>query len=336
MFFKNLKKSIIEINKFSIKLKKKRVFILSNTSDPKLKKYLTPVRESANSIFCGSVVFNDKDTKKIVTYIKEKIDYIFVDTEKKASLKNKNSTINIERTVRENIDNKKIFYFKANDLSVNASSDLLENLFYEDIRNISNKKILIIGSGNIGFKLGLNLIERGTKISLYRRNKFILSELISVINKIKPKATINKAVGINKLNFDLSQYDVIINTSNSKTKIFKNNLFKFNKKTIFLEIGKNLFDKKTLLEMIKKNKKIFRLDMTNTFNQLIEQKINSNQHYKNKIFARVKKKNKTFITVGLLGKKDDIVVDNPLNPKKFYGVIDKNLSLIKINRFDKY
>lgn len=335
MFFKNLKKSISEINKFASISKKRRVFIISNTSDPKLKKYLTPVRESANSIFCGSVVFNDKDTKKIVSQIKNQIDYIFVDTEKKASLNKKKSTINIERTVRENIDNKKIFYFKANDLSVHASSDLLENIFYEDIRNISNKKILIIGSGNIGFKLGLSLIERGTKITLYRRNKNILSELVSVINKIKPKATINRAIGIGKLNYDLSEYDVIINTSNSRTKIFNKNLFKFKKNIIFLEVGKNLFDKKTLHCMIKENKKIFRLDMTNSFDQLIEQKINSNQNYKNKIFARIKKKNNTFITVGLLGTKGDIVVDDPVNPKKYYGVIDKNLSLIKLKNFNK-
>lgn len=330
MFYKNLKKSISKINKIALKSKKRRVFIISNTSDPKLKKYLTPVRESSSSIFFGSVIFDDKDAKKIVNFVKKYIDYIFVDTEKKASSKKKNSAINIERTVRENIEYKKIFYFKANDLSVNASSNLLENIFYEDIRNISNKKILIIGAGNIGFKLGLSLIERGTKISIYRRKKHILLKLISVINSIKPKATINKAKAIHRLNHNLTQYDVIINTSNSKTKIFKQNKYLFKNEVIFLEIGKNLFDKSTLLSMIKQNKKIFRLDMTDSFNQLIEQKINSNQNYKNKKFARVKKKNKTFITVGLLGKKGDIVVDNPFNPKKIYGIIDKNLSLNKI------
>ena len=330
MFYKNLKKSILKINKIALKSKKRRVFIISNTSDAKLKKYLTPVRESSNSVFFGSVVFNDKDTKKIVNLIKNYIDYIFVDTEKKASSRKKNSAINIERTVRENIENKKIFYFKANDLSVNASSNLLENFFYEDVRNISNKRILIIGAGNIGFKLGLSLIERGTKISIYRRNKSILSKLVSVINKIKPKATINKAIAVNKLKYDLKKYDVIINTSNSKTKILKKNRFKFNKEAIFLEIGKNIFDKSTFDAMITQNKRIFRLDMTDSFDQLIEQKINSNQNYKNKNFSRVKKKTKTFITVGLLGKKGDIVVDNPFNPKKYYGIIDKNLSLNKI------
>ena len=37
------------------------------------------------------------------------------------------------------------------------------------------KKILILGAGNIGFKLGLKMVENGGNVYLYRRSKKILS-----------------------------------------------------------------------------------------------------------------------------------------------------------------
>ena len=325
MFYKNLDLQFNKLYKLSLKRKKKSVFILSSTSDDSKKKYLTPIRESVNSVYMGAVIYDDLSAKKITDLIKNKVDFLFVDTEKKT--KKKNGVINIERTVRENIDNKKLFYFKANDLTVNAASNLLETLFYDDIRNTSNKKILIIGSGNIGFKLGLQLIERGARVTLYRKKKYVLKNLIKTINFIKPKATLNNASLIHKIPLNLKSFDIIINTSNSNRPILTNKNLRFNSNTIFIEIGTYLFNQKLLLKLIDKNVKIFRLDVTNSFNELIEQKINNRKVFIKKKFLRLKKGNKNYISVGLLGKTNDIVVDNPLNPKKIYGVIDKNMRL---------
>ena len=291
------------------------------------KKYLTPIRESSNAVYMGAVIYDDLSAKKITNVIKKKVDFVFVDTEKKTKnpKKLKSGATNIERTVRENIDNKKLFYFKANDLTVNAASNLLETLFYGDIRNVANKKILIIGAGNIGFKLGLLLIERGVKVTLYRKKKYILNALVKSLNFIKPKATLNNAKLINKIPYDLSKFDIIINCSNSSSPIFNGKKIKFKNSNIFIEIGKNLFDQKLLLKLIDENLKIFRLDVTDSFNQLIEQKINNKKVFQKKNFIRIRKGNNNYISAGLLGKVNDIVVDNPLNPKKIYGVIDKNM-----------
>ena len=88
-----------------------------------------------------------------------------------------------------------------------------------------------------------------------------------------------------------------------------------------------MFDQKLLFKLIDENLKIFRLDVTDSFNQLIEQKINNKKVFLKKNFIRIKKGDKSYISAGLLGKINDIVVDNPLNPKKIYGVINKNMRL---------
>jgi len=329
-----LNKILNELTKLSKKLKKKTAFIISNTSDKKTKYYFTPVRKSKNCIYAGAVVYDDLTTKKICQQIKDKINFLFIDTEKKSS-NNSKGAINIERTARENIDNKKIFYFKANDLTVDASSDFLEYIFQDDIRNISNKRVLILGSGNIGVKLSLKLIERGVKVFLYGRNFQKTKNIISVINLIKPKATLNNVKQIKKIVLNKLNYDVVINATNSSKTLIKKDIIT-KKKIILLEIGKNFFSNLIHEKLLQKpNIKTFRLDATSAFNQLIEKKINTRDHWKKKSFERLDKGQFSFITLGLLGKTGDIVVDNTKNPKIFYERIDKNKRVSNLSKDEK-
>ena len=212
----------------------------------------------------------------------------------------------------------------------------MELLFAKDIRNVSNKKILIIGAGNIGFKLSLKLIERGVKVFIYSKNNFTVKKLVSAINLVKPKATMNNVKYLKNINKNLSDFDVIINASNSSKIILTNGETLFKKNVIFLEIGKNLFSKDILNKLIENNEvRIFRLDVSNAFNELIEQKINNRSQWNKKNFIRKKIKNFNFITIGLLGKKGDIIVDDPLRPKIIYGLIDNNGKVKGILKKDK-
>ena len=88
---KKLKILINDIDKISKKEKKSRAFIISNTADKNAKKYLTPLRISPSCVYGGAVVYDDETTKEICQLIEKKIDFIFVDTEKKASIAAKKS-----------------------------------------------------------------------------------------------------------------------------------------------------------------------------------------------------------------------------------------------------
>ena len=295
--FDKLKVLLNDINKVSKIEKKNRAFIISNTADKKTKRYLTPLRKSSNCVYGGAVIYDDLTTKKICQLLENKIDYLFVDTEKKAS--HESGTINIERTVRENINLEKIFYFKANDLTVDAASTFMELLFHKDIRNVSNKKILIIGAGNIGFKLSLKLIERGVKVFLNGKRKIDTAKLISTINKIKPDATMNKVKHVPKIGNNIDQFDVIINVSNGTNKILNNKKVILKKDVIFLEIGKNLFSDRVLDHYLDIGINIFRLDVSHSFNELIEKKINTKNEWKKIKFSRNKKNGLNLISLGL-------------------------------------
>ena len=184
------------INKINLikKSKKKKVFYFGNTAKKEAPNfYLTNIQENKKFIYFGAVIFNNKSAQKIAKIVDGKVDFVLVDIEKKVISRNKSEYINIERSVKDEIKKSKIFTYKGNDLTVQACETLINYIFLKDPRGIGGKQILILGCGNIGFKIALKFVESGAIISLYRRNKKILKNVANTINFIRPKATVAKA-----------------------------------------------------------------------------------------------------------------------------------------------
>ena len=178
---------------------------------------MTPVRENRHFIFFGAIVYNESVAKKILQIIDGLVDIILVDIEKKVKSKSKSlGLVNIERSAKDNVKKSKLYVYKANDLTINAAETLLFNLFLNDKRGIGGKKILIIGVGNIGFKLALKFVETGSEIYIYRRNQTILKKIQQTINFIKPEGTRSIVKSLKKLPENLDYFDVVISAANNK------------------------------------------------------------------------------------------------------------------------
>ena len=85
---------------------------------------------------------------------------------------------NLSSTVKTNTKNTLVHEFKPNDITVEHVWLLLRSHF----GILGKKRVAIIGSGNIGFKLGLKLVESGASVILNRRDLiricFFLMQLI--------------------------------------------------------------------------------------------------------------------------------------------------------------
>ena len=103
MRLKKIEEVLNILEKYSKKSKKKKCFLISSTSK-KINKsfFVTPIRESKKSLYSGAVVFENKTAEEIAKKIDGKVDYVYVDLEKKISNK-KDKLVNIERCVKENI-----------------------------------------------------------------------------------------------------------------------------------------------------------------------------------------------------------------------------------------
>ena len=213
-----------KVIKFSKKKKLNTVFLIGNTIK-KIKNdfHITPIRIGKKIIFFGVVIYKEKSIINILKKIDGKVDFIFVDAEKKIpnTFAIDKITANLERSVRERVIKSKLFTFKGNDLTVEAVNLFLTNYFSKDLRGVANKKISIIGSGNIGSKLALKLIEQGANITITRRNKSKLKLIVKIINLLKPENTKAVLRGLTSNMKAAEKADVLIATNDGKPIINK-------------------------------------------------------------------------------------------------------------------
>ena len=320
---KKLKVIIQKLVENSRKNKKKSAIFIGNTKkSSKFKFYNSQIHHYSKWMFISIIFYREKDVKIFSKMVDGKIDLIFVDTEKKILSNNKKILFNIERIVRENIKRSNIFPYKANDATVQSAEQFLFYKFLNNKRGIGDQNILIIGAGNIGSKLALKLTESGANVYVERRNKSSLAKITKAINIIKPEAT--KAKTNYQFNFKKTfpHIDVVINCSN-KTGMIKKKKFNFFKKgVIYLDIGKGMFEQKLLQKINNENFIIYRLDLYPGYISLLSNWEETCRHFSKQKFGKRKIGNKMYISRGILGNKDDVVVDNPKKPKKIYGICD--------------
>tara|TARA_B100000787_G_scaffold166712_1_gene152347 strand:+ start:2648 stop:3670 length:1023 start_codon:yes stop_codon:yes gene_type:complete len=335
--YKKLKKILLKINKS----KKTKCFFLGNTTKvEKSSFYISDLRENNKFIFASVIIYDDLSAKKISKIIDGKVDYILVDTEKKVLSKDKKKIVNLEKNVKATVTKSEIFTYKGNDLTVDSADTFINNYFIKDIRGVGGKKILILGSGNIGFKLALKLVESGANVFLYRRSKKILDNIIKSINYIKPKGTIAKAEKLKQISNNLNNFDAIIGTTNGKAVLTLNHIKKFAVDSILLDIGKGILKKDALEYGINNGLKFFRLDITPAYFGYLENISSTKKLSRTGVFKTMLNKEFTLAHKGILTKKNTLIVDSLNNPKKVFGVSDgfggyKKLNLKQIKLIEK-
>jgi len=333
---KKLEKFLKHLQKLALKKKKKTCFLISSTKKNYKKNYfISPFRESEKTVYLGAIVFDNNTARKIALCVNGKVDYVFVDIEKKTSNKT-DKLVNVERCVLESINQSIIKKYKANDVTVNAVENFVQDYFRENLRGVGNKKILIAGVGNIGSKISLRLLESGAEVFMIRRNSIKLKSLVKTLNFIKPKTTIARCHAIKKNKLIFENYDVVIGCSNNAIKFDK--IKKLNHKPLIIDVGKGVFSKNNIKDLNLKEISIFRLDIEFALNAVIDSNIRTEAFFKGEYTKKIG--NNNLIKKGILGSKGDIVVDNIEKPKRIIGVCDKNglledISLKKLKTLEK-
>ena len=330
MFLKKLYNLIKKIKIYSRIKKKKTCFIISNTKKiSNIKNFFTPLRESKKCVYSGIVISRNETSENISKFIYGKIKYIFVDIEKKIKKNKFNKLVNIERSVKDNIKLSEIKNIRPNDITVNAAENLIYDFFQKDIRGVGGKKIAIIGTGNIGGKLALKLVEAGAYVFLYRRNKKKLKIISKAINILKPDGTLSYAKPILKSKFKLDNFDVIIGASNNLNAINTFHFKKIKNNSLIIDIGKGSFSKNAILKINKNNNIIYRLDIETSLSSFIDSAVIKKIKFNKNISKKIK--NHNIIQKGVLGMHNDIIVDNIKKPKNIIGISDGKGDLLPVS-----
>jgi hypothetical protein len=319
-------------NLISIKNKeslKQIIFTLGNTRvlGPK-KYYFTPLRKGNDFILAGIVVFSEEEGRKVLERIDGKVDIIYVDCEKKSKNLYVNSEkeilFNLERLSNDIISKSKLRFYKGNDITIETIDRLVFDLLAFKNRLIGGSNILVVGLGNIGFKISLKLVERGSNVYVLSQNNDKSKSLIEAINLVKPKENLSSSEMFDFNDEELiNKLDLIIlchlSTIENYSKIYN----KTSKNCIFIDVGKGCLSQKQLKNLCDNGNICFRLDIGDSIVDFISNDVKY-AYQKFEFPASKIYNNRKYISRGVAGIYNDIVVDNVLNPKFVYGVCDGN------------
>ena len=303
--------------------------------------FLTPMRRIIHGFIGGAVVFSQTQAILVCKRIDGMVDQILVDAEKKIgitfgvdenTLKHFGLELptdwdlgrvyvemgNLSGACERHIKKSHFQEYKPNDVTVESVWHFLSNRY----RTLSGKRITIIGSGNIGFKLALKLVESGSHVELVRRDLWRGTLMADVINIAKHESTIAIAhYNPNPLQASLF-CDVLIGCTNGTPAITWEMIQSMKPDGIVIDVGKGCVFKDAVQKAVEHEIPIIRCDITSAIDGLIST-IKRTQIIMEQEMGRLEIEKGIFIVSGgFLGLEGDIVVDNYRSPHRIIGVTD--------------
>jgi len=317
------------------------IFTISSTAKMRedFHPYLTPLREITHGFIGGAVVFSQTQGVLLSTRIDGLVDKVLVDVEKKIGI-----TIDIDYSVLKEFGvsqklerpksrvfvemgnlgsacvshvNKSTFYqYKPNDITVEAVWHLLESR----LGMFSGKKIAVIGCGNIGFKLGLKLVECGATVELVRRDLSKGMLMANTINIVKPASTIAMAnYNPNPLHASLFS-DVILGCTNGTAAITWEMIQSMKSDGLVVDVGKGSVTKDAVQKAILNGISIIRCDVSSAIDGHIATMLRNKEITVREMGRREIGESVFVVSGGYPGLENDIVVDNYRKPHRILGI----------------
>jgi len=303
---------------------KKTGFCIGNTTKKvSHDHFFTPIRNTPPCIAASIIIDKVAIAETLTKAIDGRVDYIFVDTEKKISpeLYSSHDVGNVERAVRHFAKKSKVLTYKGNDITVDAVDCFLAQLISRDERGLGGKKAAVIGAGNIGFKIALKLTERGANVVMVRRDMKKLKTIVRALNYIKPESTIAKISGTSRIKDALEGADIVIGLTPGTHDITQEMISLIKDGAVLIDVGKGSFDRLAAQAAEKRGLSIYRTSIAASFEGQVAMLLKTEETLKRSIGRRVVE-GIPIVSGGLLGRKNEVVVDDISRPQEIYGIAD--------------
>jgi hypothetical protein len=319
--FEKIKKIVKLVCSESKKAKKKSALVMITTTRKTKDGFvILPIRRTDNLICIAVTIYNLKSAKQIVNELDGKVDYIIIDAEQKI-----NGLQNIVKIIIKYVSKSQVLTFKSSDSTADAADSLISNLFLVPM----DKKIGIIGAGNIGSKVALKLVERGHHVSLSCRTFKESKKTALALNLIKPKNCLKKIIPKDSSTI-AKNCDLLIGFTNGIPAITSNMVQQMKKNGIILDGGIETIEPEAISQALKKEIKVIRLDIRPSFASAMTLLFETKNHL-NEVFGNKKIKGIEVVSGGFYGKYGNIVVDNITNPAQLIGIADGRGNIMRDN-----
>src|SRR5699024_864263 len=236
---------------------------------------------------------------ELISEIDGKIDTILVDVEKKQQ-------INLMEIVKGKVKNSLVLPYKPNDITLEAADQLV---LQQTKHDLTAKNIIIYGTGNLGFKLALRLMEREANVHLFGRNIQKVNSLIESLNMIKPK--FSKAYAMQYSPVDGVRYDGLVSFVSADKVINEDFANCIKSEGFAIDGGIGNFSEDFIALCLNKRIFVTRLDVRlgNEFLAASISSLNKKNVFFNEIMGSTKLNNQNVVAGGIIGPEGSIIVD---------------------------
>lgn len=331
---REISKRLSTLKKHADLQKKKIIFTISSTSktDPHNRPYLTPLRETATDYISGVVVRSLDQGILASLLLDGLVDRLYVDVEAKKGLLSTHDPelfesmnlkplhlgqegVSLFQVVSKNLKKTIAYPFKPNDLTVESV------WFFITSKIPVGTGILIVGAGNIGFKLALKLTETGYPVSVHRRQTKILEKFVEVLLSVRPPLTSTPVeVWDGK---DLPPgVKVLVGVSDGIPVIHKEMVEALPLPSLVLDVGKGTVSSEAIESCHRLGHELYRTDITCGLDAFVSGDRRNYEIQNFELGRREVLPGISIISGGYLGKREDVIVDNYLDPKHIVGMAD--------------
>lgn len=196
---------------------------------------------------------------------------------------------------------------KPNDMTVDAADATILAHFGPDL---SGLHCGIVGTGNLGFKIGLRLAERNAQVELTGRNAAKVDQAISAMNMILPSSAPRPVKA-----WSAAPLDVLLSAVAAKDAIVATMTSKLKREALLIDAGIENFSANFLQSAHAIDCQILRLDVRAA-------RLNLAPEYTffDDVFGRSEVAGITVVAGGIIGKVGEIVIDRRRNPTRVVGV----------------
>jgi hypothetical protein len=295
--------------KLIIGSKKVKIAAFSTTAKHSIGFQVLPKRSFGEFVAMNFLVNNEKIAENCFRFLDGKVDYFLVDVERK-------QIIDLEQIARCRVQHSEIITYKPNDVTVEALDILIRN-YYAD--NLMDKKIIIVGNGNLAMKSALRLAERGAAVYVHGRNTHKVSTIVDAFNLILPKHNIHPLRVLGNYT-QIKDADLLISFLSADRIIDKEAVDCLKRDALVIDGGINNFTENFYEVAHKKGVAVYRLDVRLGFIYALIPLFPEIQHFFTKVRGRGVINHIPVVAGGIIGKKGEVVVDRIIQPTQVIGI----------------
>ena len=289
---------------------KYKYILVSTTSKKPAQVSRLPDKDFSGELAANFLITDEQIACELFKNVDGLVETVLIDVERKQQ-------IDLMEIANDIFTKTSILPYKPNDVTLEAADQLVMNQLGV---NLSGKKVLVYGTGNIAFKLALRLLEREAYVIIMGRDLDKVQTIVTTLNMIKPRYS---NVVAEEYNSSLvNEFDGLISFISGEKVIGTSMAIHIKPGGFAIDGGIGNFQGEFIAEALKNQISVFRLDVRlgNPFLLAGLTSLSSENEFFNSVIGSCQVDNMKLVAGGIIGEDGAIIVDRIKSPTQIIGV----------------